>query len=199
MFTMIRRAVVVTFLLFLLGAASSAVAQNCDWDKVKAWTGHYSITQSGTVSRPEGVYTINNSFSADFAPAGLISCAGQNILLSIPDPHYVVSANDNLAVNPCGTESLAGNSGLSQSFLTIDPAAGTYSFVPNPNVDFVEILDYTACGSIKSTNTGTMALMDVGEPWPFTFPLPSKAQPLHESVVPRGARTVREVASTVTC
>jgi YD repeat-containing protein len=179
---MIRRAVIVTF-LFLLGAASSAVAQNCDWDKVKSWTGHYQITETGTVTQPEGVYTINNSFSADFAPpAQGILCSGQNILLSIPDPHYVVSANDNLAVNPCGTESLTGNSGLSQSFLVIDPAAGTYSFIPNPNVDFVEIFDYTACGSIKSTNTGTMALMDVGSPWPFTFPLPGKAQLLHESV-----------------
>lgn len=183
MFTMIRRAVVLTFLMFFLGAASSAVAQNCDWDKVKKWTGHYSITQSGTVSQPEGVYTINNSFSADFAPpAQGMLCSGQNILLSIPDPHYVVSANDNLAVNPCGTESLTGNSGMSQSFLIIDPAAGTYSFVPVPNVDFVEITDDTACGGSKFTNTGTMASMDVGEPWPFTFPLPSKAQPLQQSV-----------------
>jgi hypothetical protein len=53
MFTMIRRAVIVTF-LFLLGAASSAVAQNCDWDKVKSWTGHYQITETGTVTQPEG-------------------------------------------------------------------------------------------------------------------------------------------------
>ncbi|MBI3478006.1 MAG: RHS repeat-associated core domain-containing protein [Acidobacteria bacterium] len=180
--TMIRRTVVVTFLLFLFVAASPAVAQNCDWDKVKSWTGHYSITQAGTVSQPEGVYTINNSFSADFAPAGLISCAGQNILLSIPDPHYAVSANDKLAVNPCGTETLTGTSGLSQSFLVIDPAAGTYSFIPNPNVDFVEVQDYSACGGSKFTNTGTMALMDVGDPWPFTFPLPGKAQSLQQSV-----------------
>jgi RHS repeat-associated protein len=178
----IQRSAVILW-LFLAGSVSSSFAQNCDWDKVKGWTGHYSITQSGTVSQPEGVYTINNSFSADFAPPaqGLL-CSGQNILLSIPDPHYAVSAIDNLTVNPCGTESLNGTSGLSQSFLIIDPAAGTYSFAPVPNVDFVEIKDYTACGSSKFTNGGTMALMDVGSPWPFTFPLPGQAQSLHQSV-----------------
>src|SRR5882724_11822774 len=180
MFTIIRRAVIITLLLLLLGCASSAVAQNCDWDKVN-WTGHYELTEAGTVTQPEGTYTINNSLRANFAPpahGGL--CPGQLLWFEPADPNYVVSADDRFVGNPCGTETLAGSGGLSQSTLLIDPTAGTYSFFVNlANVNYMET--DVACNGFTSTTSGTIDLTDIDPPWPFTFPLPGGVQALSQS------------------
>ncbi len=170
------------FVLCCLGSFTVlSAAQNCGWDKVN-WTGHYELTESGTVTQPEGTYTINNTLSADFAPpahGGL--CPGQLLWFEASDPNYTVSANDKFVGNPCGTETLTGSGGLSQSSLLIDPTAGTYSFFMNiANVNYTET--DVACNGFTSTTSGTLDLADPGPLWPFTFALPGAVQALSQSV-----------------
>ena len=195
-----RRIVAATFFFLLLGLASSATAQTCEWGKVKSWTGHYEIKGIGTVTQPEGVYTLNTSASASFGPIGQSgACPGPFFFFNPVDSAYSASANNLFQRNPCGLESLVGTGGgNSTTALQIDPVAGTYSFVPNPWVNFLETIDYTACGSNEFTNTGTFFLADLGSPWPLTFPLPGSVQVLHGDISFEAAEPWRGIVTPFT-
>jgi RHS repeat-associated protein len=174
-------------LSFLLVAAAmsciTAQAQSCgNWINVKGWNGTYSLSGAGTTTGNGGTFTINQTSSANVNLTGNITqCNAVLVWGPGTDTSFSVSLNDTFVSSCPPSESsdvLVGTGGgVSNSFLSIDVANGTFSFFPIPQANWNQTV--TSCdGQVTNNQGANYPMYPIQADFPPTFILPTSVQPL---------------------